>query len=209
MDVAKVLKDAWQAVLDSGVPEEFREVAFNRAVDLYGYAPAAQSPITIPPPAGSSSGAGGPSGTGGTSSSGSPSRSGGGTSDDVFYKTMSQATGISEDALLRLIDIHDDAPRIALKTSQLPSMSAKAQKVVGLLIILARHYYNDENEIELSVCIDECKRLSCYDNNLKRNLGLIPDLMLIGKGAETKAKVREPLVKSCAETLKKLGVMVD
>ena len=50
VDVAKVLKDSWQAVEDSGVPKEMQEIAFNRAVDLYGYATAMQSPI-VPPPA--------------------------------------------------------------------------------------------------------------------------------------------------------------
>ncbi len=34
MDVAKVLKDAWQAVQDSGVPKELQETALNRAIDL-------------------------------------------------------------------------------------------------------------------------------------------------------------------------------
>ncbi len=195
MDVAKVLKDAWQAVQDSGVPKELQETAFNRAVDLYGAAPAGQPPIVSPSP---SPAAGQVTHT--------PS---GDKSEGDFIKAMSEATRISQSALQKLIDIHEGAPRIALKASQLPSASAKAQKVVSLLLILARHYYNDESEIELSLCSAECKRLSCLDQNFKRNVGLIPDLILIGTGAETKAKVREPLVKSAAETLKKLGISVD
>jgi len=205
VDVAKVLKDSWQAVLDSGVPEEFREVAFNRAVDLYGYAPTVQSPIVPPPPPPP----GGSAGSSGGSSSGSSGTTHSSKSDNDFYQTMSNATGISEDALLRLIDIHDGAPRIALKASQLPRAAAKAQKVVSLLIILARHYFNDENEVALSYCLAECKRLGCLNNNFKRDVGRIPDLMLVGTGNNTTAKVREPLVKSCAGTLKKLGVNVD
>jgi hypothetical protein len=122
---------------------------------------------------------------------------------------MSTATGISKDALLRFIDIHEGAPRIALKASQLPSATAKAQKVVALLIILARHYFNDESQVALSYCLAECKRLSCLNDNFKRDVGRIPDLMLVGTGNNTTAKVREPLVKSCAGTLKKLGVTVD
>lgn len=122
---------------------------------------------------------------------------------------MSSALGVARDVLQRLIDIHEGAPRIALKASQLPSASSKAQKVVSLLIILARHYNNDESEIDLSLCLAECKRLSCEDGNFKRNVGQIPDLMLVGTGTDTKAKVREPLVKSAADTLRKLGVNLD
>ncbi len=47
---------------------------------------------------------------------------------------MSNAIGTSKDALQKLIDIHDGAPRIALKASQLPNVSSKAQKVVALLL---------------------------------------------------------------------------
>ena len=43
MDVAKVLKDSWQAVQDSGVPKELQGTAFSRAIDLYA-APAGQPP---------------------------------------------------------------------------------------------------------------------------------------------------------------------
>ncbi|MGV9800193.1 hypothetical protein ACWDTP_19315 [Mycobacterium sp. NPDC003449] len=187
-----------------------QEIAFNRAVDLYGYAPSiAQPPITTPSPARGSGDASGTSNSSVASGSSTGASSGSAKTEAAFYETMSNATGISTEALLRFIDIHDDAPRIALKTSQLPSVTSKAQKVVSLLIILARHYYNDENEIELAICSEECKRLSCIDQNLKRNLGLIPDLMLTGTGTNTKAKVREPLVKSSAETLRKLGVNVD
>lgn len=200
MDVAKVLKDAWQAVQESGVPKALQETAFSRAIDLYGGAPAGQPPIVSPPPPPP------PSGEGSTAGKQAPGSS---KPEGDFYKTMSKATGISEDALQRLVDIHDGAPRIALKASKLPSASSKAQKVVSLLLILARHYYNDENEIEFSLCVEECKRLSCDDQNLKRNVGLIDDLMLVGTGKDTKAKVREPLVKSAAETLKRLGVTID
>jgi hypothetical protein len=206
MDPNKVLKDAWTAVEQSGVPPKLYATAFNRAVDLL-VAPGGQPPITPPSSAGQHPPAPPPPGKQGNSEG--KQTSGGTKSEKDFYETMSKATGISEAALQRLIDIHDGAPRIALKVSQLPSASAKAQKVVSLLLILARHYYNDENEIELSVCAEECKRLTCLDNNLKRNLGLIPDLILVGEGAETKAKVREPLVKSSTETLKKLKVNLD
>ncbi|BBY77841.1 hypothetical protein MPRF_47400 [Mycolicibacterium parafortuitum] len=202
MDVAKVLKDAWQAVEDSGVPKEMQEIAFNRAVDLYGYAPSvAQPPITAPSPDVASNGSGNTTGSGAST----------GTikSESAFYESMCKATGISEDALLRLIDIHEGAPRIALKASQLPNAAAKAQKVVSLLIILARHYYNDENEVALSYCLAECKRLSCLNDNFKRDVGRIDDLLLTGTGTDTKAKVREPLVKSAKESLKKLGVSVE
>ncbi|WP_163768341.1 hypothetical protein [Mycolicibacterium parafortuitum] len=200
--MAKVLKDAWQAVEDSGVPKEMQEIAFNRAVDLYGYAPSvAQPPITAPSPDVASNGSGNTTGSGAST----------GTikSESAFYESMCKATGISEDALLRLIDIHEGAPRIALKASQLPNAAAKAQKVVSLLIILARHYYNDENEVALSYCLAECKRLSCLNDNFKRDVGRIDDLLLTGTGTDTKAKVREPLVKSAKESLKKLGVSVE
>lgn len=202
VDVAKVLKDAWQAVKDSGVPKGLQEIAFNRAVEFYGYAPAGQSPI-VPPPSTSGRGAGSSGGTRVNSTTT------GNKSESDFYDAMSAATGIDRGALEKLIDVHDGAPRIALKASQLPSAASKAQQVVSLLIILARHYYNDESQIQLSLCLAECKRLSCLNANFKRDVGRIPDLMLVGTGNDTTAKVREPLVKSCAATLKKLGVTVD
>jgi hypothetical protein len=198
VDVAKVLKDSWQAVQDSGVPKELQEVAFNRAIDLVAGPPKRPDPAGSPPPHQDPPSDGGAKGA-----------TGGNKSETDFYTTMGSAVGISVDALQKLIDINDGVPRIALKASQLPSVSSKAQKVVSLLLILARHYNNDENEVELSLCLAECKRLSCDDANFKRNVGQIPDLLLDGTGAETKAKVRAPLVKSAAETLRKLKVDLD
>lgn len=199
LEPQEVLEKALAAVVGASIPDDLREVAFARAVDLIAFGsvpPASQATGTVrsdtsdPAP-----------NTSTPSTHASP--------DSGFYSELAKATGVSVDRLEQLIDIHDNEPIVALRSSDLPSKAAKAQKVVALLILAARHFYNNETETAFSEVLKECKRLSCDDQNFKRNVSALPNLIVIGNGAAAKGKVRKQFLDGFSEELRKLGIAIE
>ncbi|RPA58536.1 hypothetical protein EF294_15315 [Gordonia oryzae] len=197
MEPQEVLEKALAAVTVAQIPDDLREIAFSRAIDLYASGsvpsaqPAATSPASSATPESDQPKASTPNGNTG------------------FYIAASKATGVSESRLEELIDIHERTPLVALRSSDLPSNAAKAQKIVGLLILVARHFYFDETETALSEVLEECKRLKCEDSNFKRNISRIDNLVILGSGKAATAKVRKPFIDGFADSLKNLGIPIE
>ncbi|UNB54849.1 hypothetical protein [Mycolicibacterium sp. YH-1] len=188
MDVTKVLKDSWQAVLDSGVPDEVREVAFNRAVDLYGYAPTVHSPIVAPPPSPTGSDTPPPPGSGTPPSSG-----GGGTDEDTFYTKLTKETEVPRERLESVVHLDDGIPKIAISAKKIPIGKKAGQLFIARVILTARAVVLEETETKLSEVRSECERYGVLDRNFSANVKSIDDagITLTGSGHNQKAKVRK------------------
>jgi hypothetical protein len=199
MGVAQVLKDAWQAVEDSGVPEPMQEAAFNRALDLLGGAPAAQAPITPPahtPP-------GGAAGSGGGTPGGSSLSPPGGTDENAFYTKMETATKVPRARLETLVHLDEGVPKMAIHTSALPKGKKPGALFISRVILTARYVWLAESEVALSEVRSEADRFGKYDGNFARHMQSLngTGITISGSGQRQKAKVRQSYVDGFAQFL--------
>jgi hypothetical protein len=188
VDVAKVLKDAWQAVQDSGVPKELQETAFNRAVDLYGGAPAGQPPIVLPTPPASPGTATSPAGHTGND-------------ENVFYDQLASATKVSRQRLESLVHLEDGEPRMAIHTSKLPKGKKPGQLFIARVILTSRYVALGETEVPLAVVRSECDRYGVQDGNFAANMKTLSGtgITISGSGKSQKAKVRQSYIDGFAQ----------
>jgi hypothetical protein len=199
VDVAKVLKDAWQAVLDSGVPKELQETALNRAIDLYAGPPAGQPPIIAPPKPAHSPSQPPPSGTGAPTPP--PDQS---TNDeDTFYDKLAKETEVPRERLEGIVHLEDGVPKMAINPKKLPDGKKGGQLFIARVILTARHVWLGETETPLSEVRAECERYGVYDRNFATHVKSIdvPGLTRTGSGQSQKVKVRKNYVSGFGEFL--------
>lgn len=197
VDVAKVLKDSWQAVQDSGVPKEFHEIAFNRAVDLYGYAPAMQSPIIPPPPppppGGSHTPAPQPDGRAEES----------GSDEDHFYAKLTNETELQRPRLESVVHLVDGVPMLAINAKKLPGGKKSGQQFIARVILTARHLWLAESETAIAEVRNECERYGVLDGNFAKHMKQMddPGLTQIGSGHGLRVKVRKNYISGFGDYL--------
>jgi hypothetical protein len=198
VDVTQVLRDAWKAVLDSGVPDEMREIAFNRAVDLYGYAPTAvQQPIVSPPQTQQSS----PQGSGVTAQT--PPTETAGVDENAFYAKLEAATKVPRVRLEALVHLDEGVPKMAIHTSALPKGKKPGALFIARVILTARYVWLAETEVALSEVRSEADRFGVYDGNFARHMQSLNGngITISGSGQRQKAKVRQSYVDGFAQFL--------
>jgi hypothetical protein len=185
MDVAKVLKDAWQAVQDSGVPKELQKTAFNRAIDMLGGAPPAQPPIVPPPPPGATTQ------PAGASNPLTPPPNG--SDEDNFYAKLTKETGVPRERLESVVHLDQGVPKMAINPNKLTSGKKAGQQFIARVILTARHLWLDESETAIAEVRAECERYGFLDGNFAKHIKQLddPGLTQIGSGQGLKVKVRK------------------
>lgn len=151
MDTAELLKQAWTAVDESGVPPELYETAFTLAIShLSG---AAGTPTMAPPTPVTAIGAGPAAGV-----QESPADS------DGIYARLSTESGVSESDIREVILIEPDGTIAVLAPGrQLGNSNAARARTVASL--LAGVYFGGLNKrsIPLEVLREACDDRGCYD----------------------------------------------
>ena len=204
VDVAKVLKDSWQAVLDSEVPKEYREIAFNRAVDLYGYAPVAGQPPITPPEGNRGSTGSEPSDDGrnaaksttksrttGKARHAEPATGTDAPSEEEFYARIVAETGVDRELLEDVLHYSPTKPTIIATGRQLGSTLKQKQVAVALVLSVARQHGLGENVTSVAVIREACESKRCADRNLSQNIRDTKGLRLVGEQRTKDIQVRD------------------
>jgi hypothetical protein len=188
-EVSDTLKQAHEAVVESGVPEELHEVAFREAVRLITMSAAA--------PRRSSTGtarlwtqhvlssAAAPADT-----SAPPVAT---VSEDEMYDRVVSQTDVDRDKLELLVHLDDDGPRIDMAGLKLGKNNAERTRAVAQILAIVRGFGLGEEATEVSIIRDECNRLKVYDSaNFASQVGKIPGFVLSGSGSNRKIRPRGP-----------------
>ena len=175
MDVTKVLTDSWQAVLDSGVPKEMQKTAFNRAVDLFGYAPAVQSPIVAPPAGGTvptPSAASTP-----PKASAASTATDGPLTDDILYAKLKEATGVDTSKFENVVHVEEGVPQLSVSSKRLPESKKKAARLlIAKIMLVSRSIGLGEQEVSLSAIRDVCDTYGLKDGNFATDMKELKNL---------------------------------
>jgi hypothetical protein len=197
VDVTKVLKDAWQAVKDSGVPKELQEVALSRAIDMLSGAPAAQPPIVSPtPPPGT------PTPPAGASNP-PPTPPPGGSDEDNFYAKLTKETEVPRERLESVVHLDDGVPKIALNPKRLPDGKKAGQLFIARVILTARHVFLAEAATPFAEVRAECDRIGVADRNFTTHMKAMdaPGLTVVGSGHKQRIKVRKNYISAFGDFL--------
>ncbi len=202
MDVDKLLKNAWKAVKDSGVPESLYETAFIRALDLLVGGPApAQPPIVAPasrPPQQQTRAP-----AVGATASPSAAPGAGGSEEDNFYAKLTKETEVPRPRLESVVHLDDGLPRIALNPKKLPDGKKAGQLFIARVILTARHVFLDEAETPFADVRAECERIGVADGNFTTYMKAMddPGLTIVGSGHKQRIKVRKNYIAAFGDFL--------
>lgn len=186
MDVSEILKKAWKAVEDAGVPTQVEEVAFREAVRLLSPASAA------PPTAARQTG---PTEARRAAAAGGRERKveNGATtkvSDEELYEQVAGHTGVEKGKLERVVHMEDGVPQVALTRVQLGSSNAKRAQAVAQVVAVARALTLREAEPPLDAIREECERLRVYDpGNFSTQMRALDGFQIKGAGKARRIRV--------------------
>jgi hypothetical protein len=168
METDEILKKAWQAVRESGVPEPLQEAAFNRAVDLLSGGDGEA-------PAGSGRGGKRSGRRRGTPAAGkrrkprkaSTERTPQDVPDqDTFFKRIAGESGVADKKLRDVLVLTKDGKvQVSPPTKDLGTSRAEQAKTVVALVAGARSYGLAEDPVNADAVRREAERKRCYDLN--------------------------------------------
>jgi hypothetical protein len=184
MEVSEMLKKAWAAVKDAGLPDEIHEAAFREAMRVLGSA--ADAPVTAAPRAGKPSGTdtgtgkGGPGGDGGISV----------TEVEIFGKVVAQ-TGVDRAKLEAVAHLDGDILKVSIPGIKLGKNNAEKTRAVAQILTIVRGFGLDEAETSVEVVRAEAIRLKCYDSaNFSAHLGKLNGYIITGSGANRRIRAK-------------------
>jgi hypothetical protein len=187
MEVSEMLKRAWTAVEDAGLPERIHEVAFREAMRML--VPAPSAPIAAAPQ-------GKPGGTRGTSTGGSGDGGSDGdggigvTEDEIFDKVVAQ-TGVDRDKLKEVVHLDGDVLKVSIPGIKLGKNNAEKTRAVAQILTIVRGFGLDEAETSVQVVRAEAMRLKCYDSaNFSSQLGRLNGFLLTGSGTNRRIRAK-------------------
>ncbi|HEV2889141.1 MAG TPA: hypothetical protein VGX28_02090 [Frankiaceae bacterium] len=159
MDVQKLLSTAWQAVEQSGIPQELHEVALKEAISYLRSGSSAPPHMRDQPGdrAGERQDEGG-SGErrGGDSPSG----------EDAFFQQLAHESGVAEADLRDVLNLRQDGSVIVtVPTKDLGTSTAEQARTVTALVAGARSKGLGEKPVDADAVRAEVKRKGCFDQN--------------------------------------------
>jgi hypothetical protein len=188
METSDILKKAWAAVQDAGLPDKLHEVGFLEAVRLLS--PQQPAPVVT------ASGAAAPKpGNVGTNNgtAGDASKDGPGTavSEELMYDRVVTQTGVSKEKLERLVFLDEDGPRLALPGIKLGRNTADRARAVAQVLTIVRGFGLGEDATSLDVIRAECIRLKVYDSpNFSSQVTKMDGYPVTGSGAGRRLRAR-------------------
>jgi hypothetical protein len=173
MDTSELLRRAWQAVEDSGVPESMQEAAFREAVaDIrLGSAPAPVATASARQAAGQRKGRK-PSLATTTPSPGEGDRPTP-VNEETFFAQLSNESGVDEGDLRDVLALSGETVLVTPPTRQLGSNAAEQAKTVIPLVAAARSFGLGERPVDARAVRAELDRKNCYQERkfAERHLG--------------------------------------
>lgn len=169
MDTSELLRRAWAAVEESGVPESLHEAAFREAVeDLRasesGASAAGTSVADTTGRVGRGRGKSQTKQKGGvkaaTAESTTPN-----IDDDTFFANLAHESGVPEDDLRDVLNLAGQKVHVTQATRKLGTSKAQQARTVTALVAGARAFGIGERPIDAAAVRAEVKRKNCYDEN--------------------------------------------
>lgn len=187
METSDILKKAWAAVQDAGLPDKLHEVGFLEAVRLL-------SPQE-PAPTVSASTAAAPtprtSRENGTASDPSKDGADATVSEELMYDRVVTQTGVSRDKLERLVLLDEEGPRLALPGIKLGKNNADRARAVAQVLTIVRGFGLGEDATSLDVIRAECTRLKVYDSaNFSTQVTKMDGYPVAGSGSNKRLRAR-------------------
>lgn len=193
VEVKDILADALKAVTEAGIPDDLREVAFAKAVDLVG---GNGGPRTPQP--GSEHAA--PAGERTT-------RRGGAAGDESLLGRMASKLGVDRDAVEAVFAETDGDIEIVVNHGKLAKGKFPAAQELALLLAAGRQAAELEERTSLedirAVC-EDFKKLDQHNFNKAMNQ-MADEFTVQGKGKERGLRVTRPGWTKAAELVERLG----
>lgn len=179
--IDEILREAATAVEDSGVPEDLREVAFAKAVDLISGASMKTEAGLLSEQRNSSCG------------------------DDILEmisRKFEADIGLIEEAY----EVEDGVPQLTVARSKLASSKMAATKQVALLLAAARQAAGVEDWTEFDKIRESVEMYGKYNSpNFARTIAELEDeFSFSGKGQSKRVKVRRDGFKSAGSLIGQL-----
>ncbi len=195
MEVSTLLKKAWSAVEDAGLPDEIQPLAFREAVRLLSPVEGAQ--------AGARSGGVKPGGDGGNKGAANGDSNGGQgavvVTEDEIYDRVATQTGIDRHKLEALVHLDDDGLRISLPGLKLGKTNSDRARAVAQILTVTRGFGLAESETSLEVIRTECDRLKVYDSaNFSAHIKGLSGYVISGTGPNRRLRAKGPGIQAFA-----------
>ena len=204
MSASSVLKEAWAAVEEAGLPDRLHEVAFREAVRLIA-PPPAEAPV--PRQLGQSNGArtlntaSAGAGVGATQGEGALT-----ISEDELVRKVASGTGADADALSNLIYIDGGVLRLTLPGIKLGRNNADRTRTIAALFTVIRSFGLDEDDTSVELVREEAQRLKCYDTaNFASQLKALQGFVIKGAGVNRRIQAKGPGINDFPALVAKLA----
>lgn len=180
MEPHEVLAKAWAEVELAGLPETLHQVAFREAVSLLSGPRDRQVATTPPAPSPEDKSAPQP----GTR----PRRKG--AASEVFEK-FSEETSIPVSELEDVFHFEGETVQVIGPARKLGENRADQSRRIVLLLAGAYYYALDQEQVDIGVVRDECKRLKCFDsNNFSGYAGDTAGVVVTGTGRSKNVRMK-------------------
>lgn len=186
MDPNDVLKKAWAAVENSGVPEHLQETALKAAIQMLSSPAWAKTAPDTPPAAAPVLFKGAPAAAETPATLGS-----GENSSDDFFKRVARVSDFAPEDLQEVFWLDDGVVHLVPKARDLGDSSADQMRSVALLLTAAYSWGLGASETSLDVISTECRALHCLDSgNFSARVSNFPPLIVTGASRKKVAKTK-------------------
>jgi hypothetical protein len=193
-EITQMLSDAAEAVEKAALPDTLQQLAFERALDAIGLAPAVAPGSPGPSPAETMQ----PLGRGSTP-------------NDGALASVSARLGLPLDSLEKIYE--DDSEvglRLIVKRSMLPEPDQKAASMrhIALLIAVGRQVANIEDYTPFSLIRNECAEVKVLDpSNFAKEVGKL-GMRQRGSRNQQEAKVNRHHIEEATELIRTMTAKV-
>jgi hypothetical protein len=189
MDVSGVLKKAWAAVNDAGLPVEVQAVAFREAVRLL--APESSAPGIARTHRGETRGVGGSASAGRPDVGSANGEMVPSASEDEVYERVVTQTGVDRHRLEQVVHLDGDALKVSIPGIKLGKNNAEKTRALAQILTIVRGFGLDEQDTSVEVVRTEAARLKCYDSaNFAAHLGKLNGYVITGSGANRRIRAK-------------------
>jgi hypothetical protein len=172
MDTADILKQAWESVKASGVPESLYDTALREAVAIIRDGDGGTGPARQAPPANGAGRSEKPTRRSSSARKPAPKSDSNATEsidvpdDETFFGNLADEAGVDAARLRDIIRLQPNGAVIVTPaTRNLGSSKAEQARTVVSLVAPARLYGLGENPISGDAVRTECTRKNCFDTN--------------------------------------------
>jgi hypothetical protein len=172
MDTSQLLREAWEAVKTSGVPESLQEAAFREAVEHLrsGEATPSESHVQLEQKGTRKGSRQKKTPTTREGAIAADSDNGPIVDEATFYSQLSQESGVDEKDLRDVLSVSNRTVHLNTPTKDLGNSIAEQARSVIALVAGARSRGLEEEPVDLSAVRTEVRRKRCYqENNFSTN----------------------------------------